>query len=279
MKKFLIGCGVLTGVAVLLIAVGSFFAVRWVKENAPDLERLENYEQQMLEEFGQAREFVPPLDGVYDAERIRLYARLRQGIFDDSAELRGRIDAEIADTSEGASGIRGFFSNVKKGATYVRSSFEYIADADSILLDAGMGRGEYVHYTGLLLRGGIGVDLTEFMDVDLPEDEQSAFEAIALEFEDESRKLVLDQWDNLLRTSRDEAWTEAVREQVGRTRRRESPWPFVRSDLPPSLTDVFAEVRSTLENTKPRSAGALLLENVLGATVDDEGGGMQIKFD
>lgn len=287
MKKFLIGCGVLTGLAVILLAGTSIFAVRWFKENAPDLERLEQLENEMVERHGNPVEFTPPIDGDYSADRVRLYARIRQDLYTLSTPLREQIAAEIRGDGESTGGIRGWIKGIRKGAGYVQDSFAYLADADSVLLFHDMGRGEYVHFTGLLVRGFLAADPSEFIDSSASEEELSGFEEIAVALEEEHRRIVLDQWRNMLRaevaegeiTAAIESWRSEVDQQLALARRDEIPWPFFGAEPPPSLTAVYAEVESTLRDTRPRNAGDLLLDDVLGAEMEQDGHGFQITFE
>ena len=263
MKKFLIGCGVLTGVVLLALAGASFFAVRWVKDNAPDLERREQLELEMVERFGTPYEYTPPVDGDYSADRVRLYARIRTDLHQLSAPLRARIEAEIRGEDPSSGGISGWFGRIRKGAGYFRDAFHYLADADSVLLAHDMGRGEYVHLTGFLVRGLLAVDPTEFLDLEAPDEELSAFEEIAVEFEKETRQVVLDQWRNVLTadasaaevTEEAEAWRSAVDQQLALTRREEVPWPFFGAEPPASLEAVFIRPRSFASLTSVSSPG------------------------
>lgn len=286
MKKFLIGCGVLTGIFVIALAGASFFAVRWFKENAPDLERLEQLELEMVERYGTPPEYTPPLDGDYSADRVRLYARIRQDLYGISAPLRDRIAAEIRGEGEPTEGLGGWIKGIRKGASYVRDSFQYLAHADSVLLFHDMSRGEYVHFTGLLVRGFLAVEPSEFIDLSASDEELTGFEEIAVEFEEEHRQVVLDQWRNLLSadlpedsvTEEIESWRNEVDQQLALSRRDEIPWPFFGAEPPPSLAAVYAEVESSLRETRPHHAGDLLLDDVLGAEMEQNGNGIQITF-
>lgn len=286
MKKFLIGCGVLTGLAVLVLAGASFFAVRWFKENAADLQRVEELENTMVERFGNPVDFVPPVDGVYEADRVRLYVDLREDLQGLSAPLRERVDAELRGEGEPTEGIGGWFRAIKKGTSYFQDFFAYLADADSVLLENDMGRGEYVHLTGLLVRGALEVDATALVPSEVPKNDRGAFEQILVEFERETRDAVIDQWRNVLVDTAAEGdsseqglrWRERVEEQLALVRRERTPWPFHGEELPPSLAAVFDDVEGRLRATRPRSGGDLLLDDLLGAEMDDDSGGFQIRF-
>jgi hypothetical protein len=280
MKKFLIGCGVLTGVAALVLAGVAFFAVRWVKNNAPDLERLQHYEAEMVDSYGEPEDFEPPKDGAYDLQRAREYIRVRDSLYDVSSELRQRMQEDAAEGGERKKGVRRLIAGFRSGAAYLRDSFEYLADADSILLEAEMGRGEYVHWTGLLVRGGLGIRGGEFLDFDEDKDDRGAMQSIGIDFEKKCRTVYLDQFENLRReVGSDDPWIRLVEDERARVRRLDGVWPFSDGDLPPPVKVIFDAVESDLRRTAPRDISGLMLDNVLGAKIDDEGGGVQIKFD
>jgi hypothetical protein len=282
MKKFLIGCGILTGVGILVLVGISFFAVRWVKNNAPDLERLEQYEADMTEAFGEPGDFVPPSGGNYELSRARVYVRVRENLYEVSAPLRVRMQADLAGDGPSKKGVRKIFAGIKSGAAYLRDSFEYLADADSVLLEADMGRGEYVHWTGLLVRGGMSIRASDFLDYEVDKDDRGAIEALGIEFEDECRKVFMDQFDNLRRATGPEAndpWIRLVQDARAEVRREDGVWPFTGASLPEPVATIFRELEYDLRRTAPRDAAELLLDNVLGAMIDDDQGGVRVNFD
>lgn len=280
MKKFLIGCGVLTGVGVLVLVGASFFAVRWVKHNAPDLDRLERYEDQMVEAHGEPADFVPPADGAYDLQRARTYLRVRDSLYDIATPLRERMQADAAEGRPEKKGVRKFLSGLKSGAAYLRDSFEYLADADSVLLDADMGRGEYIHWTGLLVRGGLSIHGADYLDFDRDKDDRDPLQALGVEFEEECRKVYLGQFDNLgVGTDAENDWVEFVQSERARVRREDGVWPFSDGHLPESARTIFTELESGLMRTAPVDAAGLTLDNVLGAQVEKDRGGVHVQFD
>ena len=96
----------------------------------------------------------------------------------------------------------------------------------------------------------------------------------------------MDQWRNVLTsdlpgesiTEEIESWRSEVDQQLALSRRDEIPWPFFGAEPPPSLSAVYAEVESSLRETRPRHAGDLLLDDVLGAEMEQDGNGVQITF-
>ncbi len=279
MKKFFIGCGVLTGIGILLLVGTSFFAVRWFKSNAPDLDRLDRYETELTDRFGQVADFVPPAQGAYDPERARLYVKVRRRLHEIGAPLRSRIQSDVDKDSPSHRGLRKFVAGLKSGAAYLRDSFEYIAAADSILLEADMGRGEYVHWTGLLVRGGLSIRGSDYLDFDVDADDRGPLQALGVEFEEDCRRVFLRQFDALRSAKDDDPWVQLVLDERARVRHEDGLWPFTGKTLPEPLDSIFAEVETELRRTAPQDAAGLLLDNVLGARIDDDRGSWRVEFD
>ncbi len=154
MRKFLIGCGVTLGVLLLLGIVGIGVLVNQIKKALPDLEHLESQREELAARFGSVDEFVPPLDGRVEPERMEIYLAVRQTLpRDDTSFLRAIDDVasqeqRVKDAS-GLDKVQEIFRIAQGGIGVARVAMEYLARRDSVLLVEGMGPGEYVHFTAL----------------------------------------------------------------------------------------------------------------------------------
>jgi hypothetical protein len=284
MKKFLVGCSIFAVVAVILSVGASFFVIKWLQSELPDGENLERYEREMQAQYGQLGEWVPPLHGDYDPERIALYVDLREKIVAESTELSAGFDDLVDPERERGRFLSGLISGTKRTMRLVRGSLELVTTADSLLIDAEMPRGEYAHYTLLLQHGYFMVDIDALLEplqaLDEKDDARKAVEKLAEGFRDKSREIFREQL-RLARaieteTSPDSAWADELRQAL--SAREEDPFPLS-APLPAALLAAFDTHRSRLEATRPRSIGVWLAETPLLVKLEEEhSNGLQVNF-
>ncbi len=284
LKKFLIGCAVVTAVLALLLIGGGIFVGKWFASQLPDTDRVESFEQQMADRFGPVSDFVPPADGVYDPSRVAIFVDLRERIVDLGRPVAEGYDELGRGDRVGGRSLSGIISGARWTMRLLRNSLEYVAVVDSVLLDAGMGRGEFTHYQLLLLHGYLDVDPEALLEPlqQRPEedDARKVIEKLVREFGDEARR----SFESQLRLARSVADARTHPEWVARLEAalRESgdDESFPLSDpLPPSLRAAFDTHDDRLEATRPRTIGEWLRD--LSATLEietDDDGGVQIRL-
>ncbi len=148
MKKFLIGCGILTLLVILVVcSVGGYFTfktVKWGQEIAENIEAAqEGYDQ--LEE---AHPFVKPEGEItMEADRLAAYFEVREAL---STKLEEQsFVAKINNAESGTKPDMGVMDWINFG-TYIAGGVH--KDAVSVLEANDMPRSEYIYYTrGVLM--------------------------------------------------------------------------------------------------------------------------------
>lgn len=283
MRKIAIGCGIAALVIAVLLVGAGVFTVRWVKDQMVDAERLTRIASEMESEYGAPETFVPPADGRYAPERIELFTRLRGELQDTGAGLRESTN-RIAD-----GGKQRWWNKVRTMIELLNSGAGYLATADSLLLDAGMGHGEYAHYQTLLLHGEFGTSPTDFVESSpqMAADTEfaSAFDEFVDEYMAEARRLLLaharnarDAADSLGATCATcPAWSAYLQEQIEASHTQRGFIPMT-DPLPASLTTAFEAERARLEATLPEDMGAWLLEILMVIELEDDGNGIRFEI-
>lgn len=283
MKKVLIGCGVVTVVVLLLLVGGGVFVTRWLQDQFPDTDVLEQRERRITERFGEPREWVAPLDGVYDPDRVATFVRLRSQLLPHGEEIARGFDAIADTTDEGPSGLRGVLSGTRQVIGLVSGSLDYLSHADSLLLAADMGKGEYAHYQILALHGVLGVDVDAMLqELGRAMDTHESYEPLhdlLEQYRDEAERLMRSHVANTLDRLRESAsgdtlaWREFLRDG------RDAPLPLV-DPVPPGFRQALEPHLSSLEVTRPSTVGQMLREAPLVLDLEtSDGGGANFRFD
>jgi len=157
-QKWFIGCGIGCGLLILITAViggGIFFAVKDVVEDGKSIEESNNA---LVEAFGSPDEFTPAPDGSIAADRMEIFLTSRV----ETAESRNKM-ADILhtldDESEGGNG--GVMAKIKAGMTMIPAILSYINTRNEVLLENGMGDGEYTYIYTLAYFSYLDKDLTD----------------------------------------------------------------------------------------------------------------------
>lgn len=175
-KKWALGCGIGCGVLLLigaLVVGGGIFAGKRIAGRADSIE--ESFKE-VEARYGDPSRFAPPVDGRLSSARLEAFLAVR----DDLTPTREKLadDFLILDGKKG-----GTFDKVKAGIRFVPGLFDFIEDRNRILLDQGMGLGEYQYiyalvYYGVLHRDpGDGPGFAMSGDDDNPSDGGWRFES------------------------------------------------------------------------------------------------------
>ncbi len=154
-RKWLVGCGI--GCGLMILAVGGigtcgFLGIQKIKQRADNLDQ--GYEA-LVDLYGRAEEYAPAGDGVVPAARMEVFLAVRA----DLAPTRDKLGALLADLDEGDSrGGRGVLTKIRAGMSLLPSLFDFIDERNQVLLDQGMGLGEYLYIYGLGYYAWLGKD-------------------------------------------------------------------------------------------------------------------------
>lgn len=134
-RKWAMGCGI--GCGLILIILGglgtcSYFTVKKFKTQADDLEVVQ---ATLEEQFGEATDFVPDPDGAIGSGRMETFLAVR----DSMATHRREMGELLADLD----GDAGFIVKAKAGLNLVPAVLGFAGQRNRVLLDLGMGVGEY----------------------------------------------------------------------------------------------------------------------------------------
>jgi hypothetical protein len=151
-KKWFIGCGIGCGLVILMTAgIGTvgYFGVKRFSDRA---DRIEETFDRMDTEYGHPSEFTPQMDGRIPSDRMGVFLAVRDGMRPVQQEVSGlfrTLDGE--DNS-------GWMAKAKAGMKFIPSLLIFIEDRNQIMLDHGMGVGEYQYIYSLAYYGLLGKD-------------------------------------------------------------------------------------------------------------------------
>jgi len=154
-KKWLIGCGIGCGFFVLVMGGIGTVGYFGVKKFADRAERIEGTFDRMDAEYGQPSDFVPETDGRIPPDRIEIFLAVR----DDMGEVQQEVSGLFRTLDgEGESGV---IDKIKAGMKFIPSLLIFIEERNNIMLNHGMGVGEYQYIYSLAYYGLLGKDPTD----------------------------------------------------------------------------------------------------------------------
>jgi len=150
-KKWALGCGIGCGIFLLigaLVVGGGIFAGKRIAGRADQMEA--SFEQ-VQAEYGDPSDYSPAADGRIPADRLETFLAVRA----DMAETRDKLatDFLILDGEQG-----GTIDKIKAGIRFVPGLFDFIEDRNRVLLEQGMGQGEYQYIYALAYYGVMHMD-------------------------------------------------------------------------------------------------------------------------
>lgn len=282
-RRWLTGCGIGCGVALLLGIVGmfggSYFFLRTFREAIATRETLE-------ERFGDQAAFTPTYDGTIASERLEAFLRVREALmavcpdFERTSQHFARMDEFEEDAPKGEVALevlklsKDLFRMVPQMGTFFDAR-------NTALLEVGMGLGEYTYiytmaYLDRIRAGGVTDHDSMFGDA---EPNSRIHEALRQMLSHQLAALddALDAegdaeddagGDAVSDGARDlTAWREMLREEIDRLEDDPERLPW-RDGLPPPLAtslapyrsrldEVFCAATAPLEFTKNRQKGLL----------------------
>ena len=139
------GCLVIALTISFVIASGFYFLSTGVRE-------AKHIEQTLIDRFGWADDYVPPLDGSIEPQRISAFIRIREALQSDCADYQAVLisinaldeletDRETSRSEVASAGLEGFKSAFSAGPKMLKFS----KTRNQALLDEEMGLGEYLY--------------------------------------------------------------------------------------------------------------------------------------
>ena len=151
-KKWLLGCGIGCGLLVLIIGGIGTVGFFGVKKFADRADKIEGTFERMDTEYGEPSDFVPRLDGGIPPSRMEVFLAVRD-------EMSG-VQQEVSDLFRTLDGQNdaGVIDKVKAGMKFIPSLLIFIEERNNIMLDKGIGVGEYQYIYSLAYFGLLGKD-------------------------------------------------------------------------------------------------------------------------
>ncbi len=157
-QKWFIGCGIGCGLMILITAViggGIFFAV---KDVVKDGKAIEESNEAMISAFGMPDEFVPQANGAIAPERVEIFLASREATAPAMDKMASILNTLDDDNEEGGKNV---MKKIKAGLSLVPSILGYINERNTVLLEHGMGDGEYTYIYSLAYFSYLDRDLTD----------------------------------------------------------------------------------------------------------------------
>ena len=288
MRRILIGCGIACLVVIVMLVVGGIAVGSWVRSQV-DTKQVESLHAELEKRFGSAESWVPPLDGKLDPARVALFAAVRDSIaagrrvaaadFSTFMHVVGRNRPEGRPALEKLLDV---VSTARNGTTMATSMVKYFTTQERVLLDNGMGPGEYRYLYCTAYFAWLQWD-----PMAKPEVRDALQRANMLQEVETARarygRLLRGQLENqrrdleakTVRTPAEDAELSLLKaelEDVAKTER----FPFI-GRLPATTTAALEPHRARLEATLPQDAAEIALD--LFRAARKRGGGFNIDFD
>ncbi|MFW6129305.1 MAG: hypothetical protein ACOC6P_03560 [Candidatus Aminicenantaceae bacterium] len=147
-KKWFIGCGIGCGAVILIVIILIIGGVSYFKNIVNQFENTEAMMSEIIEKYGEIREYTPEADGSIDPYRIKLFLSARKSF----SQQRESLEKSLAALSPGASPeeidvktSKNVFKMIRLGFGLVPEIAEFYKNRNQALLEAGMGLGEYYY--------------------------------------------------------------------------------------------------------------------------------------
>jgi hypothetical protein len=162
MRKWIMGCGVVLAVlCVALVGIG-VVTTAWFKKRFPDAKQFRVTQEELHKRYGAPEAFVPPVDGSLPADRLALFAALRDSVAarrQEAAPALAFIEDAKRKRPAGRTTIEKIGDKIgflQGGFSLVSGVLDYFSYQQRLLRDAGMGPGEYRFYQSLTSYSWLG---------------------------------------------------------------------------------------------------------------------------
>jgi len=139
--KVAAGCAIGCALVVFVIVAAGIGGWRLVKGTVDGMKAAAETQRELEARFGSPRDWVPPLDGTIAADRVEAFLDARERLSAPRQEL-DRLLAAL-DAPEGDQTLPGAIRALEAGASIGPAVGDYLAARDRVLLEVGMGLGEW----------------------------------------------------------------------------------------------------------------------------------------
>jgi hypothetical protein len=137
-----------------LVGAGFFGARRVVR----DFEAAEEISREVTERFGAIGDFIPAADGAIPPHRIAVFLDIRNA----TASERENLEGSINQLSRGVEGRPdGIVGTIRSALGLLPLMAQFMASRNSALLEAEMGRGEYLYYYAVVYFAWLEFDVDD----------------------------------------------------------------------------------------------------------------------
>ncbi|PID80793.1 hypothetical protein CSB20_05680 [bacterium DOLZORAL124_64_63] len=168
-KKWAIGCGVGCGLVLLvtlLVGGGMFMAIRDTVKKGESIN--ESFDA-LVAEYGRPEEYAPSASGAIPARRMEVFLAVRQAMAPSARNLAENIG--IFSEDESVQKKASNFQKMKVGFSIIPLVLEHLDKRNDILLEQGMGQGEYTYIYSLAYFDYLDKDVADGPNVRLKQKE------------------------------------------------------------------------------------------------------------
>jgi hypothetical protein len=145
-SKWLIGCGAGCGLVVIALIAIFVAGAAYLRNSFKGVGEAEQSYRELASRYGEVEEFVPPPDGAVPAERVELFLSVRESLGQPRRELVAALaDFPPDDVIGEERALFVILGAVRGIVDLVGPISGYIDQRHRLLLEAGMGPGEYVY--------------------------------------------------------------------------------------------------------------------------------------
>ena len=158
-KKWLIGCGAGCGVLFLLVVLGGPVAFLGVRKAVDKGEDIKAGFEELCAQYGRPGDFTPAPDGSLSADRMDVFLAVRQVMAPDRKKM-GDILRTLDDQE--VDGVKpNWLGKTRAGFRLIPTTMDFLNRRNAVLLEQGMGLGEYLYIYSLAYFGLLDKDIID----------------------------------------------------------------------------------------------------------------------
>ncbi|MCK5146872.1 hypothetical protein KAR48_08955 [bacterium] len=146
-NKWLTGCGIGCGTTILILTILIGVGYMLIRSSIRTFQYAEKTQEELLDKYGDVRDYTPPLDGYFSPERLENFLAVRAHMASSLGEIElkmGKLDQRIDSYESGErANIWNILDTVGKGLGAIPQLAEYIKLRNEALLENDMSLGEY----------------------------------------------------------------------------------------------------------------------------------------
>ena len=255
-KNWLIGCG--AGCLLVLLAIIAIFAggVMLVRDTASGFQTAVEIRAELEERFGTTGEFTPWPGGEIPADRIGTFLAVREGTQVERQDLAdvfasipmSETEARELDSQPSGEKALSIFKIIGSALGLGGEMGDFFAVRNDVLLNQGMGMGEYTYLYVLIYYGWLGNDPDEGPQTGRDEDDRVDVRLGQMHSDSRARDDLLSMMRNQLRqdsVGSAEDWVASLKAEVEAMERDSGRYPW-QDGLPPSIEASLEPYRERL---------------------------------